>query len=336
MLNILLKKSNMYDIIIRADGNSKIGMGHVFRTLNLSFILNQKNYRILFLTTNTLVRSLIKKEGFECKLLPSKILDQKKFLTNFYSDIIILDKKNESTTIINQLKKISKVFFAIDYIGNNKHLVPFGVNILYPKSGSQKNFSGLKYAILNKNFKKFKKINKSVNSIIILQGGSDTDCFIPKIITALDESQHSFKITAIVGPSFTCWSELKIAQKNCNRSLNILKNISDMYNEMPKHDVAITAGGMTALELCKCGIPCLFLGSEKQEEETATLLEKYGFGLNLRFSKKFPKNQLLVQINYLIKNYNLRKSMNKTASKLIDGNGSIRVADLIMNNKNLN
>ena len=77
----------MFDIIIRADGNSKIGMGHVFRTLNLAFILNQKNHRILFLTTDRLVKSLIKKKKFECKLLPLTISNQKKFLTNFHSDI---------------------------------------------------------------------------------------------------------------------------------------------------------------------------------------------------------------------------------------------------------
>lgn len=330
-----MKKSPVFDIIIRADGNSKIGMGHVFRTLNLAFILNQKNHRILFLTTDRLVKSLIKKKKFECKLLPLTISNQKKFLTNFHSDIIILDKKYESTTIINQFKKISKVFFSIDYIGNNKHIVPFGVNILYPKSGSQKNFSGLKYTILNKNFKKLKKISKTVNSIIILQGGSDTDCFIPKIITTLNESPHSFQITAIVGPSFRCWNELKIAQKNCTRSLNILKNITNMYSEMLKHDMAITAGGMTMLELCKCGIPCLVLGSEKQEEETAIFMENCGFGLNLGFSKKFPKTQLLKQTNFLIENYNLRKLMNKIGYKLIDGKGSTRVADIIIKNKNL-
>lgn len=331
-----MKKSSIFDVIIRCDGNSKIGMGHIFRTLNLASVLIKNNYDILFLTVNTSVKSLIKKKGFECKLFPLKTLDQKKFLTNINSNILILDKKSESTLIINQYKKISKVFFTIDYIGKNKNLIPLGVNILYPKSGSMKNFSGLEYAILNNNFKQSKKIKKSVNSIIILQGGADTDCFIPKIITALDESPHPFQITAIIGPSFRCYNELKIAEKNCTRSLVILKNISNMYFEMLKHDMAITAGGMTLLELARCGIPCLVLGSEKQEEETAIFMQKYGFGLNLGFSKKFPKKQLLKQTNFLIENYNLRKSMNKIGSKLIDGKGSTRVANIITKNTNLN
>ncbi len=325
----------MFDIIIRTDGDSKIGMGHVFRTLNLASILIKKN-NILFLTTNRLVKSLIKMKGFQCRLLPQKISEQKKFLKNIHSDILILDKKNESTLLINQFKKMSKVFFAIDYIGKNSHLIPFGINILYPKSGTTTNFSGLEYAILNNNFKNSKKISKSVTSIIILQGGADSDCFIPKIITTLNELEHSFKITAVVGHSFKCWNELKIAKKNCKRTIKILKNISNMHNEMIKHDMAITAGGMTVLELCRCGIPCLVLGSTKQEEETACILEKHGYGINLGFSKRFPKTLLLKQTNHLIQNYDLRKSMNKIGSKLIDGKGAIRVANIITNNQNLN
>jgi spore coat polysaccharide biosynthesis predicted glycosyltransferase SpsG len=102
---------------------------------------------------------------------------------------------------------------------------------------------------------------------------------------------------------------------------------------MLKHDMAISAGGMTLLELAKCGIPCLVLGSEKQEAETAIFMEKLGFGLNLGFSKKFPKKQLIDNTNYLIENYSLRKSMNKIGIKLVDGKGAKRIAKIIKTQK---
>lgn len=324
------KKLNSFDIILRADGNPQIGMGHVFRTLNLAFALRKKKYNILFLTTNTLVKTLIKKKGFECMLIPQKLSEQKKSLSNLSCDIFILDKKTEPSLILNQFKKISKVFFAIDYVGKNKNQIHFGINMLYPKSGSKTIFSDLKYSILSDGFKKSKKISKSVNSILVLQGGADTGCFIPKIINTLDKLERYFTITTVIGHSFSCWNELKVAKQNCHRKLNILKNITNMPIEMLKHDIAITAGGMTLLELSKCGIPCLIMGSEKQEKETALFLEKNGFGINVGFSKKFPDKRLIKQTNFLIQNYTLRKSMNKTGPKLVDGKGSIRTANLIV------
>jgi len=330
-----IQKSNEFDVVIRADGDSKIGMGHVFRTLNLAYALLKKNHQVLFLTTNKFVKKLIQKKGFECTLIPSKLTHQKKFLSNIYCNILILDKKTESSLILNQFKKISKVFFAIDYVGKNKNQISFGINILYPTSGPETIFSGLEYTILNEGFKKSKKLFKSVNSIIVLQGGADTDCFIPKIINTLDKLNNSFSITVVIGHSFSCLNELKEAKQNCRKELNILKNITNMHLEMLKHDLAITAGGMTLLELGRCGIPCLIMGSEKQEEETAIFLEKNGFGINLGFSKKFPKEKLIKQTNYLIQNFAIRKLMNKIGPKLIDGKGSVRTANIIINHKNL-
>ncbi|MHA7733119.1 hypothetical protein [Nitrosopumilus sp. S6] len=322
-------------IMIRADGNSKIGMGHIFRTMNLASVLVKKNHQVMFLTTTSFVQSFIKKNGFLCKLIPKQLSQQKIFFSKIKCDIFILDKKTEFSSLLDKFTKISKVFFAIDYVGKNKDRIPFGVNILYPNSGPKNGLSSLDYTILKNNFKKSKKIKKSVSSLLLLQGGADQGCFIPKIINILNESEQFFRITTVIGPRFSCWNELKVAKQNCVKPLKILKNVNNMYSEMVKHDVAISAGGMTLLELCKCGIPSLTMGSEKQEEETAIFLESNGFGINLGFSKHISKTKLLSKLNHLIDNFVLRKSMNSTGPKLIDGKGTKRIVDILENHKNL-
>ena len=323
-------KSPQLQIYIRVDGNSKIGVGHVFRTLNLATPLSKKGHKITFLTTNSIAKKIIE-QNFTCKLITSNILQQQKILSKIKCDIIIIDKKEESSSIIKQLKKSSNYCFAIDYVGKNRNLLENGVNILYPKSGvKQKAYSGLQYAILNKNFKKTKSIRKKVNSILILQGGADTYCLIPQIINSLNYLNEDFKITVIVGPSFKCWKKLEKSKKYSKHFISILHNVQNMSTEMLKHDLAITAGGMTLLELSRTGIPSVVICGEKLEEETAILMEKKGFGINLGFSKSISMDKLAKKTQLLINDYELRKKMNKTGPKLVDGKGSFRITKIIL------
>ena len=53
---------------------------------------------------------------------------------------------------------------------------------------------------LNKIFLKIRKIRikKKINSIIILQGGSDTHCFIPKILDALNSLDDKINLKIVI------------------------------------------------------------------------------------------------------------------------------------------
>ena len=94
-----------------------------------------------------------------------------------------------------------------------------------------------------------------------------------------------------------------------------------MSGILKNYDLAITAGGMTLLELACVGIPSLIICGERFEIETAKLLEKYGFGKNLGFGKNVSTKKLNSEISAIINDFNTRKSMKLCGQKLIDGNG---------------
>jgi UDP-2,4-diacetamido-2,4,6-trideoxy-beta-L-altropyranose hydrolase len=324
-----MKQNQTFEIYIKVNGDSKIGMGHVYRTLNLAMPLKQKHIKIIFLTKNKIVQQMVKKK-FDCKLLSNNIKKEKNTISKINSDVVILDEKDENPEILKILKKSFSKIYAIDYVGKNKNLIDVGINMLYPKSGVTKySFSGLNYAILNKNFTQKRKIKKTVSSILILQGGADTHCLIPQVIKSLNLVNHEFSITVVVGPSFSCWNELEIAKNDSQKPLKIIHNVKNMSSVMLKHDLAITAGGMTLLELSRCGIPSIVTCGEKLEEETALLMQKHGFGINLGFNKKINSKQLAESTSNMILNYKLRQKMNKVGPKLVDGRGAFRVAKLI-------
>ena len=87
---------------------------------------------------------------------------------------------------------------------------------------------------------------------------------------------------------------------------------------------------MTSLELCHLGIPSIIICGAPFENETASLLQKKGFGINLGYKKNISKEKIFLTVKELMMNYEQRKAMNKIGQRLIDGNGAKRVSKIIL------
>jgi len=321
-------------ILFLVDGNFKIGMGHVYRSLNLASALRLYSHKISFLTSDLIAKKMIS-ELFSCKYINTKNCNNKKeIIEKINPDIIIIDKLFEKRKILQMLQKITKKIIGIDYKGRNKDLINYGINMLYPLSGKKNNsYSGLGFAILNSQFseKRIKKIKKNPTSVLILQGGSDTRSFIPVILNSLKNLPSSIKISVVLGPSFRSWSQLKKSINENERDVTILQNVKDMRKIMRKHDIAITGGGMTLLELSCVGVPSIVVCGEQFENETAKLLQKNGFGINLGFNPNLSKKKIFYATKKLLADFELRKNMSNSGKKLVDGKGANRVAKIITN-----
>lgn len=327
-LKKIAKTSEKIKVILCVDGSHKIGTGHIYRLKNLSEYF-PNNFEAYYLTaTKNFLKNITQSP---------KIIDSRNNLTSklrkINPDIIIVDKLKESTKNLELFKKNSKYVIGIDYTAQNKNFLDLGISILYPtKALSSINFKNLfNFAILNKSFLKTPKIRikKKVNSIIIIQGGSDTHCFIPKILDAINMLNYNLKITVVVGSGFQCWKKLDESVQNNKNKIKVLHNIKNMQTVMANHDLAITAGGMTLLELAYLGIPSIIVCGEKFEEETATKISRIGFGINLGYGGKVSTKKIGENIEMLANNYHLRKKMNKLGKQIIDGNGAVKISQII-------
>jgi len=319
-------------ILILADGNNEIGMGHVYRELNLAKYLVKKKHKILFLTNQVISKKMISKK-YDC--IFSKNLQFKNtqnILKKFIPDLIILDKLNESKANIVLLSKLNPKIVGIDYIGKNKKFIPYGINYLYQKNGIKTNYSNFKFSILNQFFLKAKriKIQKEVKTIIILQGGADTYCFTPKIIDSLNNIQEKYKIIVVIGPAFRCWKDLENSIDTSKNTVIVKHNVKNMVTLLKKADLAITAAGNTLLELANLGIPSLVICAERFENETAHHMETLGFGKNLGFGGDLSIEKITLEIRKIIQNYKFRKKMNLLGPRIIDGNGIKRVEKIFL------
>jgi len=318
-------------ILFLVDGSLLIGMGHIYRSLNLANEIKNEN-EIIFLTREKLSFRIFKKYYKTFFVEKQNIPKEKNVIKNINPELVIIDKLTERKITIENIQKICKNILLIDYTKKNIKKKYHGVTMLYPYTGfSSQKYNNLKYTIIDKNFSKnrLSKIKKNVKKIIVLQGGSDTYCFTPKIIDSFNLIKKDFEITIVIGASFNCWKKLQKAINNSKKKIHVLHNVKNLNRLLKKYDLAITAGGMTLLELACVGVPSLIICGEKFEIETAKLLEKNNFGKNLGFGKNLSTKQISYHINYLANDYKKRKEMKKYGQKLLDGKGIIRMKKLI-------
>lgn len=315
-------------LLFVVDGNNKIGLGHVYRTINLSKSLKSFQFKIFFLTKENISKKIISVQTHSKIIYFKDIQKRKKAIQILKPDIVIIDKLNENNDFLKHLKKNCKTMIGIDYVGKNQSLLDFNFAMLYPYSARSKHaISNLDYAVINRNFiNNNYKVKKHVRSILVMQGGADTHCFIPKIIKSINHVNGNFDVTVIVGAAFRCWDKLKKAVNENKNTIQILKNVKKINSVMSNHDLAITAGGITLLELACLGVPSIVICGEEFENETASILQKNGFGINLGFGKNINSCEITKNIETLISNYTLRLKMNKIGKTIVDGQGSHRLA----------
>ena len=102
-----------------------------------------------------------------------------------------------------------------------------------------------------------------------------------------------------------------------------------MHQTMINHDIAVTAAGNTILELACIGIPSVIVCGERFENETAEILAKKHFGINLGFGGDVSEEKISNTVKRLMLNFDLRAKMSSTGKNLVDGKGAMRIVTLL-------
>jgi spore coat polysaccharide biosynthesis protein SpsF len=194
-------------------------------------------------------------------------------------------------------------------------------------------YTGFEYVTLSSVFQKKhtnnRVIKETVDNILVLQGGSDTYGFIPKIVKALFDIPENISMNVIIGPNFTHDKELDQVLQKAAGKFNIIRDISDLSDLMLMADVAITAGGISLFELACLGVPAIVMCGERFEEETAQRFQDEGFGVNLGFGRDVNEKAIYGALKRLMVSFNSRTAMSERGKTLVDGRGIERISERI-------
>ena len=304
-------------LLIRTDGNNKIGMGHVYRSIALCQEMKKRGFEISFLVPrNHLVLSKLKNFA-TCYITNNKQTREISIIKKIKPDVVVIDLLKKffpyGDSYFKSIRNFCKLSVTIDYVGSESKWVDLGINYLFKPKPSKNIIYDSKYSIIRREFVKVSKkyrIKKNADSILVIQGGADTYCVSPKIIEALNQIDKKLEITLILGPAFKCWKEIQSVQTT-NKKFTVLHNVTNMSEIMAKHQIAISAGGNTLFELLTVGVPTLIVCGEKHELEIANLINKQNYAINLGYGPTISKNIIAKNVENLLNNLDLRRTFNK-------------------------
>ncbi len=256
-------------VVIRVDGNTKIGLGHIYRGIALADILKD-NYIVEFVTRKNSTISPIQDLEFNYKFIPDEVKFYKEsnwFKENYSIDtIIVLDGYDFDELYQQKIKNLNYRLVYIDDFAKGKQRADLVINHSpgvvesdYKKEKYTDLALGLKYALLRKSFIEFDRtkipVKNKVNTVFISFGGADSNDFSFLTVKEVMDLESIRNINVVLGA----------ANKNSNifklesSKLKIHKNLSeqDIFKLMREADLAIVPSSTTSIELASLGIPMI-------------------------------------------------------------------------------
>ncbi len=300
-------------ILFRADGNSKIGLGHLYRLFALVEMYKEV-YEFTFITKSDSTISVIPKE-YPVVVLPKELGVEKEpeWLAKKYNPTKHLIIADGYPFVSNYQKEIKNQGFQLMYIDDlTTEYMYADIVVNHSPSVQKEDFKskkstkfalGTKYAILRPMFIEATKQKRNITKLdtaFICFGGSDMYNLSIIATKALLELAQFKKIYVVLGAAYKHIEILELAKNNT--VIEIIQNASEkeMLTIMQKSNFAIAPASTILYELCCVKMPILSGYYVKNQE----LIYK-GFLTNNAIFKagdfsKYTKSDFKNKINELI------------------------------------
>jgi spore coat polysaccharide biosynthesis predicted glycosyltransferase SpsG len=317
------------------DGGEKLGLGHIYRSINLALAFDRK-IKIKFLINKSkkkneikLLKGIFKKSKLNLKFISNNLIKEFKKDTNlniifddpnieeskiklankFYSKIVVVDdennlKKYDCDLVINQ-NDYSKKF---NYKSSNNNLIKL--------LGS--NYTILKEKPINSNF----LLRKNVKKILLLLGATDVKNYYKYLVKKLNIYKLYIAINNKIIKDKTI-----ILKKYKNLELLHNRNIKNIIVNK-KIDVVISCCGSSLYDLFSFKIPIIGVKCSLDQNNAYKFYSKNNIilGSSISYVKKnlqkldYKKRLTLVKNSKKFYNYNGKYILRDKIIKLIENN----------------
>ena len=267
------------------------------------------------------------------KLLPR---ETKVVVVDHYSLDFRWEKK-----LLSELPKVR--ILVIDDLADRKHCchVLLDQTFRRPKSdyvglvpSSATTLIGSDYALLRGEFREFRRLglqskrSRNTPCILVNLGGSDEGNETLNLLNAIDAiyGMPDFTLKVIVGASYKYYESLNTLIPKLKRRAELFSTIENMAEVISTVDLAIGAGGVSAIERCCLGVPSLILPIAKNQELVTRNLCSAGAAAYLANSSTSEVRSLL---RCHLLNQGKLGEMSLSAAAVTDGKGAGRVTKII-------
>lgn len=324
-----LSKKN---IIIRVEGHSQIGLGHVYRGLSLAYRLINHNLHFVVSDYSDIAISKLEDSFFPFTIINSQD-DIGKLITNLDVDIVINDILDTDVEYIEYLKSFDVKVVNFEDVGQGADKADAVINDLYAEQNRRDHFYwGSDYYILRDEFllSSAGTFNETVKNVLIIFGGVDPSNLTKKlfdIFPAIVENKNIL-FTIIVGPGYANYEELKKETKASELNVEVIQDVKNMSVYMKRADLAVSSQGRTMLELASMGVPTILMAQNERELGHEFGYLNNGF-INLGLGKELKDETIISTLNWVIGTPQIREQMHKQMQQKDLRQGMERVLQII-------
>lgn len=330
-------------ILIRADANETIGVGHVMRCLSIAHALSAKGEKVRFVTADHSSDRLIAQGGFQTICLDTEWANMQrelpvlvKLIQSLGPKLLLVDSYYVTERYFATLSSYIPLAYIDDLNG-----APLDVDWLinynifssifdYSWYGGTRTKLLLQpqYAPLRDEFRNLPEptIKSQVTDILVSAGGSDPQGITEQLMDLLCPHWGNIHFHFVVG-ALNPRKQAIVNSAKDNAILHI--NARNMSSLMMSCDLAIAAAGSTLYELCACGIPTVTYTLADNQLLAAEQFALDGLMLNAGDcrSRQAFLDAVGNGMDALLTDRERRVVLSRAMRALVDGNGAYRIAE---------
>ena len=336
---------------IRADGNAKIGAGHLMRCMTIAGELSARYGResVCFVCADAGSGELAGESGFQARVLgtePGAREEELPFWPRILEEaagcgpgdnVILVDSYSADDRYLEALGRLGHLAL-MDDTGERRRPVECVVNYnaqareehyreLYAGSGSRL-LVGSRYVPVRPQFlHRGYQVREQVREVLITAGGGDSQNLAGRILERLLEYPAVFHV--VTGRFHPHQDSLDRLAAGSGGRVLLHHDVKDMAGLMGKCDLAVTAGGSTVYELAVMGVPFVCFSCADNQEPLTDYLGEQGIVFSAGPWHRDPEGtqeRLAKLFCRLADDREGRMECHLREKELIDGKGAQRLA----------
>ncbi|MEQ8586383.1 MAG: glycosyltransferase [Thalassobaculaceae bacterium] len=330
-------------LVIRADGDSRIGVGHVMRCLALtqSWIGFGGQVRLACTAVPPAIAERYHDEGAEIVLHerwpPEELIEDAAAVVADGLDIRDADLAAVAAAGV-PLAIVDDMAHRAHYPGallvnQNLHATP----ALYAGKTAAQLCLGPRFGLLRREFRSDTTpqpaVGETVRRLLVLMGGADPKGYSRVALEATARTAESLpgdaEIILVVGAANPAADDLQHRATGLAVRVDIRRDVRDMAALLGTVDLAISAAGSTVLEMAALGVPMIIGAQNESEVGPAAALSRRGAAVDVGPLEHVDATSLAETVTAVAGDPDRRRALSANARTLVDGFGADRVAAAI-------
>jgi UDP-2,4-diacetamido-2,4,6-trideoxy-beta-L-altropyranose hydrolase len=328
-------------LTIRADGGPEIGYGHLVRTGALAGEMLRRGHRVTYATTTPNHVADVCPDGVETLQLPSRsdvspLMDR---LHEIGADAVLTDcylvdasyqREIQNTVPLAVVSDDTRHPICADILVNGNL---YARTLDYEIRGDEPvRCLGPDYLLLRREITRLTAReppwHDDPTRALVTMGGSDLNDLTPTVLRAFDG--FDLRVDAIVGPGFSEKQErdIRTVAADVSTDVRVARDPDDLPERMFRADFAVSTASSTVYELLALGTPIVGLPVADNQEPIASALRDRNLAIILDCRAGLDTIQQVIE-KYIF-NSTIRKKRKNQGRELVDGKGTERIADTII------